>query len=210
MVEQIGPPIDLLIVNGDAIDGRGEKSGGLELITSNRDEQVEMAIECLKVWEARKVVCVAGTAYHTGTLEDKEIAIAECLGGEFHSHPFVRIEGVTFDIKHKVGRSGIPHGQGTTIAKERLWNTQWWIDDEGQPLADIILRAHIHKYHFDGGAKWLAMSLPCLQGATIFGSRAVSGTVDWGLIEFRVEAGEYEWIKHLARLKGFKQEVIEA
>ena len=208
-MEKVGPPIDLLIVDGDAIDGRGEKSGGRELITSNRNEQIEMAYDCLKIWEARKVICAAGTAYHCGLLEDFEENLAKNLGGEFHSHPFVRIEGVTFDVKHKVGRSGIPHGQGTSIAKERLWNTQWWIDDEGQPLADIVLRAHIHTFHFDGGANWLAMILPCLQGATIYGSREASGTIDWGLIEFGIDAGQYEWTKHIVHLKSFKQEVIE-
>lgn len=208
IVERIRPPIDLLILAGDGIDGRGEKSGGRELITSNRDEQVDMAIECLKVWEARRVICVAGTAYHCGLLEDKEITIAKALGGEFHSHPFIEIEGVTFDVKHKVSRSSTPHGQGTIIAKERLWNTQWWVDDEGQPLANIVLRAHIHKYHFDGGANWLAMTLPCLQGATIYGSREVAGTVNWGIIEFRVDNGQRQWIEHLPHLTGFKQEVI--
>jgi len=208
IVDRIAPPIDVLFMMGDGIDGRGEQSGGRELITPNRNEQVEIAYECLKVWEARKVICITGTAYHTGRLEDFETNLAKDLGGELHSHPFVKVEGVTFDLKHKIGRSGIPHGQGTTIAKERLWNTQWWIDGEGQPLADIVLRAHIHKFHFDGGANWLAMSLPCLQGATIYGSREVSGTVDWGLIEFSVDAGEYEWTKHIVHLKGFKQEVI--
>ena len=36
-------PIDVLMVNGDCIDGRGERSGGSELITGNRMKQVEMA-----------------------------------------------------------------------------------------------------------------------------------------------------------------------
>jgi len=209
MVEKIKPPVDLLIANADLIDGRGELSGSRELITPDRKIQAEMAIDCLKVWEARKVICTYGTAYHTGRLEDWEVLISQALGGEIHSHPFIKIEGVTFDVKHKASRSSIPHGRGTPIAKERLWNVLWNLENERQPLADILLRSHIHYYSYIGGDGWLAMTLPALQGSTMYGAREVSGTINWGLVEFRIDGTEYEWIAHLAHLKGFKQEVIE-
>jgi len=208
MVEKIKPPIDLLIANGDLIDGRGERSGSRECITLSRKEQGEIAVECLEVWKARRIICSYGTAYHTGKLEDFEEDIAKDLCGEIHSQPFIEIEGVTFDVKHKIGKAGVPHTQGTILAKERLWNTQWWLNDEGQPLADIVLRSHIHEYNYVGGEYWLAMTLPGLQGATIYGAREVSSTVGWGMVEFRVDNGWYRWGKHLAHLKGFKQEVI--
>jgi hypothetical protein len=41
-IEEAGP-FDVVIVNGDAIDGRGERSGGTELLTTDRHEQVEIA-----------------------------------------------------------------------------------------------------------------------------------------------------------------------
>ena len=40
-------PIDILICPGDAIDGKGERSGGVELITPDRLEQVRMAAEAV-------------------------------------------------------------------------------------------------------------------------------------------------------------------
>ena len=41
-------PIDILIVNGDAIDGKGPRSGSTELLTTDRDEQVEMAAVAIR------------------------------------------------------------------------------------------------------------------------------------------------------------------
>jgi len=43
LLEQLAP-IDRTIFGGDGIDGRGEKSGGTELITSDREEQCNIAV----------------------------------------------------------------------------------------------------------------------------------------------------------------------
>jgi len=209
IVERIGPPIDLLIANGDLIDGRGERSGGTELITSDLNAQVEMAVEALKVWEAKKIVISYGTSYHVGRLVDFEQQIAWLLGAEIHSHPFIKVEDVVFDVKHKVGRSSIPHGRGTPLARERLWNVLW-AEREAQPKADILLRSHTHYFTYIGEADWLAMILPALQAAkTKYGARECSNTVDWGLVEFRVEGGAFTWKAHIKRLKTTKTKIIQ-
>ncbi len=39
---------DILFINGDAIDGTGRRSGGTEEIVTDRNKQVEMAIDCIK------------------------------------------------------------------------------------------------------------------------------------------------------------------
>ena len=38
---------DVIIVNGDTIDGRNEKSGSVEQIYLDRNDQVEMAVKCI-------------------------------------------------------------------------------------------------------------------------------------------------------------------
>lgn len=209
IIEDVGPPIDLLLVNGDAIDGRGEASGGTELVVRNPLHQAEMAYYCLEPWEARNVVMSYGTAYHTGKLTDYEQALAKDLQGTIESHPFIEIEGITIDMKHKVGRSSIPHGRATPLAKERLWNTQWYIH-EGQPLADIVLRSHLHYFSYYGEADWLAMILPPLQAAgTKYGARMCSNTIDWGLVEWDIDGGEYRWTPHLRKLAANRTNVIK-
>jgi len=209
IIDSIGN-VDLLLVNGDCIDGRGQASGSTELITPDVGAQVDMAIECIDQWNTPERVMSYGTAYHTGKYRDSEKDIARYFAATIQSHPFVKIGGITIDMKHKVGRSGIPHGRGTALSKERLWNTQWYLRDGGQPLADLILRSHVHYYTYIGEADWTAMILPPLQAAgTKYGARQCSNTIDWGIIEFDVEDGRFGWEEHLMTLKANKTDVIK-
>ena len=201
-------PADVLIANGDLIDGRGEASGSTELAIVDRHEQCEAAKECLSLWDAKRTIISTGTAYHTGQYEDWEEGIADSMNAEILSHPFVKIEGVTFDLKHHVGGSQIPHGRYTALARDQLWNVLWSERGE-QPRAQVYLRAHVHYFAFAGGRDWVAMTLPALQMAgTKYGARRFSGTVDWGLVVFRIEGGAYSWTEHTRGLKANVQEMI--
>src|SRR3989304_492548 len=51
---------------GYLVDGRGERSGSLELIVLDRLLQAEMAAEVINVAEAGKVYLTRGTDYHVG------------------------------------------------------------------------------------------------------------------------------------------------
>ena len=192
IVEQIKPPIDLLISNADLIDGRGERNGGTELTTNKIQEQCEMAIELLKVWEPRQAVFLAGTAYHTGKLEDWEETIARAFGSELESHACIEIksENIVIDVKHKIGRSSIPHGRGTAPLREKMLNMLQAVRGEA-PLADMVVRSHVHYFIEIQDADGIAMITPALQAArTHYGEREVSGTVDWGLVYFEADGGE--------------------
>lgn len=58
--------IDVLIVNGDAVDGKGRKSGGTEQITVDMNNQVEIASDCIKFCKANEIHMTYGclTAGH--------------------------------------------------------------------------------------------------------------------------------------------------
>ena len=203
LVDKIGP-VDFLLVNADCIDGRGERSGSTEVITTSRLEQVEMAVECLKLWEAKQVVLSRGTPYHVGVEEDFEDLIAQSLGGYIKDHPFIDIEGVMFDMKHHIGTSSIPHGRSTALGRDWMWNALWAARQE-QPKADVLLRAHTHYFRYTGEEDWLAMILPALQAAsTKYGARQCSGRVSWGVVEWWCEGGEYRWQPHVLQLKANK------
>lgn len=193
-------PIHCLIVNGDCIDGKGERSGGTELIEQDRTEQVQMAIECIELAKAKNIVMTFGTPYHTGVMEDFERSIADALGAHIGSHEWVDVNGVVFDCKHKIGSSVIPHGRHTAIARDRLWNQLWSIDDK-QPLADVIIRSHVHYCTYNGDPDYLAITTPALQGyGSKFGARQCSGRVDIGLISFSIDSkGGYTWRQHIMR-----------
>ena len=202
-------PIDLLVHNGDCVDGKGFKSGGTELITSDRNKQANMAIECIEQAAALRVVIVYGTGYHTGNDEDWEDVIAEKMGAEIHSHPSLDVEGVVFDFKHKIGSSAIPHGRHTAPARDKLWNLLW--TEKGlRPKADVLVRSHVHYYTQSSDTFGDVFTTPCLQGpGSKFGARACSGIIDIGLLAFDCEDGEYSLNPRLMDMNFMAEEAIK-
>jgi hypothetical protein len=197
-------PFDVVVMNGDAIDGRGERSGGAELITTDRFEQVAMAVECIRLAQSKKTrtVLTRGTPYHVGQLEDFEDTIAREVGAvKIGHHEWIEVEGVTFDVKHKVGSSTVPYSRSTAIKKENVWNAFWAERDES-PRGDVFIRSHVHYFDYSGDADRLCMITPALQAmGTKFGAGQCVGTVDFGFIVFEVEDGAHDWHPCLARLK---------
>jgi len=189
IVKRLNP--DVLFVMGDMIDGKGPRSGGTELITSDRLVQVEMAVEVIKVIDCPEITMVFGTPYHTGDAEDYESIIAKEVGAYITGHAFPKCNGLQFDIKHKVGSSTIPHGRGTPLQKAKLWNKMWADHNGEQPVADIILRGHVHYHEYSGNSRGLAMTTPALQGwGSKFGVRQCEGIVDTGLLWFDIRPGD--------------------
>jgi hypothetical protein len=184
----------LCVCNGDAIEGTGAKSGGLELLTADRHEQSAWAARCLREVGAKNYHMTYGTGYHVGDAELYEGLIAQELGCKIGWHEWPEVEGVVFDVRHFVGSSAIPWGRHTAVSRERIHNLLWHLHDEGQPRARFFGRSHVH-YHADcGGPGWRAMTLPALQhAATRYGAARCSGVVDVGLVVVDVSKGEWTW-----------------
>lgn len=185
-------PIDVLIHAGDAVEGKGYRSGGTELITADRKIQADMAAECIELAKAKKVVMVYGTPYHTGADEDWEDIVAEKVDAcKIGGHEWLDINGLVFDIRHFVSRSIIPYGRYTMLAREQMWNLIW-AEVAGYPKADVIVRAHVH-YALDAaqpGWNKRMIICPALQMFTKYGTRVATGTVDIGLVVFDVNNKE--------------------
>jgi len=197
-------PIDVLLVNADCIDGRAERSGGVELIATSRKKQVDMAAECIKEAEADKIIMTRGTPYHTGYKEDWEDMVADAVDAvKIGEHEWPEINGLIFDMKHKVGNTGVPHTKGTSINRDRLWN-QLWAEREQQPKAKIFIRSHVHWFFATKDSDAECIYTPALQGmGSKYGARECSGTVDWGLIYFDIDIdGGYTWEHVLYRGRG--------
>jgi hypothetical protein len=205
-------PIDRLIVNGDAIDGRGERSGGTELLTTDRRVQCQIAKACIEETRAERVALLKGTPYHVSDGgEDWE----EVLGDMVHAdrigyHEWFDANGVIIDCKHAVGGSQIPHGRHTALARAALWN-RLWAEREMQPSATLIVRSHVHYHVYNGGAGWLALTTPALQGWTKYGSRNIEGTNDIGFISIDIdEEGKWDWTAHLLDMTFAAAQTVKA
>jgi hypothetical protein len=189
-------PIDVLLVNGDVIDGTSWRCSGTDSLTTDMNEQVEMAQKCLEYAEAKHTVMTYGTAYHTAPDgQDWDLVLsrmikADKIGGE----ETVNINGLIINMKHTVGRSSIPHGRSTPISKDRLWNLLWSERDQCDK-AHIIIRSHVHYFHAIIDPMYMAMTLPALMGlGSKFGTRIPSETVDFGIVWFDIGSkDDYDW-----------------
>jgi hypothetical protein len=200
LVKRLKPHI--VIVNGDAIDGDGKKSGGTEQLTTDRLKQCKMAVKALKAIPGKpKFFMSYGTGYHTGDDEDFENIIADDIGAvKIGAEDTIDVNGLHINYRHHIGRSGIPHGRHTAVAKEKLWN-QIWAERGEYPKADVIIRSHVHYYNYAGGPGWLGMTTPALQGyGSKYGARRMTGTVDVGLVYFDIWSKErWEWKAEILR-----------
>jgi hypothetical protein len=182
---------DILIANGDLIEGTQSKQGGAELITPDRLVQSQMAVEALSIWNAKKIFLTYGTRYHVGEqAEDFEYGIAHNLGANIEGRLYLDIEDMTFDIRHKVGTSSIPHGRSTALMKEMMWDLIEEAKDVG-PKVDVIVRSHAH-YHVwvedSDKTMFITPGLQLKRGR--YGSRECVGEIDWGAIRLTIDKGQ--------------------
>ncbi len=177
-------PFDVVLVNGDTIDGKGEKSGGTELITSDRLIQADMACESILETGCKTVWAKFGTPFHVGVSEDFERAVIDKLtakGVDAHidEDSLYEVNGRIINMKHFVSGSSIPHGRDTAILSAGNWDLQWTL--EGATGADLFLRSHLHysRYIYDGNRHFVVT--PALQGLGSKGARKWNGIVHFGI-----------------------------
>jgi len=192
---------DIMIFNGDAIDGKGQASGGSEQLYMEWQDQVDMAEDVIKVVNPAAIYMSYGTAYHTGKDTDWERVLADQLSAKsIGGEDDLDVRGTVINYKHHLGRSGVPHGRTAAILRDALWNEIWAGRGE-YPRAGILLRSHVHYHVFAGQPGLLALTLPSLQGyGTKYGGRRMTGTVDIGFVEFDFYGpNDYNWTTHIWR-----------
>jgi hypothetical protein len=202
--------IHILLVNGDCIDGKASRWGATDLITSKIHTQISMAAECIDYAGADRIVMTYGTPYHVGAEEDFEKYLADMVGATIKSHAFLEIDGVNFSLKHKVGASTIPHGRSTPVKRERLWDMIWNVEKNQHSLSDVIIRSHVHYFDYTGNSEYLALTTPALQClGSKYGARMCAGVVDFGIVWFQCEKGEYKWGWDIAKVEEQQDVVIK-
>jgi hypothetical protein len=171
------PRLDLLILNGDLIDGKQYRSKGTGVVTADMGEQAEIAEECLAYLidrvKPRKIVRTEGTPYHEGfdgALKDldKEFGIVYRKMSRAQKerrvgivHDIELADGVVLNTKHQPEGSAALY-MGTVQDRETLWATITEMK-QGLPRADFIVRSHLHTHtRFYGCGKEHVLT-PCFQ-----------------------------------------------
>lgn len=205
---------DVLILNGDLLDGKQKKSGGVGTWSTKLKEQADAAaslINMVAVERKTKILVVQGTPYHDG--EYQEETIADALHAEFLPRGFVDVNGLVFDVRHKVGGMKTPAGQ-PTLRQSMLANLLYAAKGL-QPQADVIVRSHLHSFYHMGDETWLGIVTPGFQWASEFGQLEVDRPVSIGGVYFpgitnQDTAGDVTWVPIIARLDCQSTSVLKA
>ena len=199
-------PFQRLIVLGDCVDGKGRLSGGNEQLTTDMNEQVDMAVAVIKATKVPKhnVIITRGTGYHTGIDNDWEDGVARELKCQIDNHAFIKVNGVGISARHFVGGTQVPTGKATSILREQVSNDQWCREYKEHPNANIFLRGHIHRTITIDEPSTLSIIAPALQGWTDFGAKKCSLPVHFGIIVIDInDKGEWQWYRRTSDIGQF-------
>lgn len=144
------PPLDLLILNGDIIDGKQRKVKGLYICEPNIQFQMFAALELLEPFLKRvrrggEIYCTEGTTYHEGEgakwcnqlAKDIE-AVPMAENQHCWDWLLLDVQGKHFDVAH--------HQSAAIVYKSSIQEREMnWSEMHKSP-ADILMRSHNHYF----------------------------------------------------------------
>lgn len=191
---------------GDSLDGQGTKQGGTDQLTTDRAEQIEMALAVAKHIPALTWRHVEGTPYHAGPEESWEGQFAKALGAPYSAEAHLNVDGLKVACKHIIGNTKSPASRYTALSNAEVRQKLWSFLDQ-QPVANLIVRAHIHRCQgiVNPAANFQAWTLPGLQGlGSRYGAVQCDGLpIDFGFLVLEVQDGPDSWgiVHRIAPLK---------
>jgi hypothetical protein len=130
-VKKVGP-VDVLVVNGDAVDGDGSKDT-IDHITTDMEDQADIAEKSIRQIKAKKIYMTYGTPFHVAGTMKYENMIAKSLGCEIADTIYLNVNGTRFSFRHATGNAGTPYTQGTQTYKEAVRDLVTAIETEQEP-----------------------------------------------------------------------------
>ena len=208
---------DILVINGEPIDGQGPKTRGVEQWTTNYLDQIDAAAELIRLWGAKKIFLTTGSGYHVeqGGVSVEEIfgakVKAEKVKGRFATDELLlEVEDVTFNVAHHIASSisGWNY-RSTPIAKEMMLGQL--VQSHKWPF-DVLVRSHVHYYWAVESAGKLGLITPAWELQTPFmKKKGTMGSVpDIGAVRFTVEGKSHNHEKLLYRLEEARPSKVKA
>lgn len=167
---------DVIIVNGDCIEGPQKKANGFEVTLPSMNDQVQACVETLKLLKARcpnaKWYFTAGTPYHVGEWHQAEETVAILLGGEAYPSVgvgkhcrevlWLKMDGVIIEVTHHPTGSSTGFYRMTTLDRDGQWSAMAAKDaSKGIPKADVLFRSHLHFFGIAEHASKVICQVPC-------------------------------------------------
>lgn len=212
---------DVLIVNGDAIEGQARKESGVPCWSTDLDDQLNCASILLKKFNAKKSYIIEGTGYH---VDAGGKSLEHHLGNELGSEKigingqraapelFLNVGPFTFHAAHHVS-IGTGWYKTTPLARELVFAL---LNESDFYKVDVILRSHVHYFCGVEFHRQKGYTLPCWQLRTRYMMKksAFGMTPSIGAVRFRIHGNELRTDKRFfrcveAKPKLFKYEITD-
>lgn len=162
---------DVLVVNGDVVDGGQHRQGGAELCLPVLEDQAQAAVECLarlaRVLGVKRIFGVQGTEYHDGRAAAFAERVYERLGASRYkgdgdgrwSREVLQLKAgrAVIHFAHHIGV-----GRASVLDRESLWAL------EAGASCTAIVRSHVHRYAMVEDRRRKVITTPCWQLQTRF------------------------------------------
>ena len=210
-IDSITQTPELLVVNGEPIDGANKKQLGNQSWTTNQQDMSDDFIKLMGDFPYKKIMCGRGSAYHSNVdgMNWEEI-IADKLnaekykayGGKGHTDyfGFFEMNGRTFNFTHHIGFNKMPAYRTTALARE-IAGMHFEKDKLGE--ADVLVRSHIHYFVYVRFVHSHGFTTPAWKypDGHLFRGGLAGTTPDIGAVEVIVEPnGDLEVIPHIAEI----------
>lgn len=193
---------DVLMANGDLIDGANYKESGLGVFTTDLNLQAELFEYLIDYLKPRKIIGTTGSKYHSGANPNMDQVALEKVGGEFKGgYGIIDVNGCRIYAQHKIAVSkstwqyrSTPLGRAIVLAR---------LADETYGKINILCKSHAHYFNYVGFSDCLGMIMPCWKAYDPFGDTAIEfNNPAVGYVVFDVESdGSYQFNYNIQHFK---------
>lgn len=197
-IKSLGYGPELLIVNGDLIDGPQRKGGSLS--ESNLVQQDRIAAELIARWNPKEVMVVSGTKYHVAddgvNHEENVVTILNAMGIQSTFHRRLRLtlqDWFDLECRHYIGTSSNPSGRANSPNRVKVWRNLT-SQFEGRKAPNLLVFGHAHYYQFTEDSLGATLILPCWQAyGGVYGDEICDGQIDLGAVRLDLNPLEKTW-----------------
>jgi hypothetical protein len=163
--------VDLIVINGDILDGKQRKSDGIPLTLHRMEDQKRAAVLALEEIKSRfpsaKWHFVEGTPYHE--LPEEVRAVAKHFNAEVKQTLPLVVGEARIRFHHEVGFSSGVLKSGNL--EREIINNLLSVAMHGWSDYHVEVRSHCHYFRYVGMKDHLALVTPCFQLQNAYGRK---------------------------------------
>ena len=192
-IDNFGKP-DVLICNGDLVDGIQHLNAGREVWSTDTNEQIRLSTHLLNLWGAKEKYVTYGSRYHVesgGMMVER--VIAQKIGAKLVGWQIpLTIEGQKCRFSHEISVSTSSWQYRTTsISRELVLDRL----QRGDKSMNLLVFSHAHYFTFVGFSQQLGIINPGFQGQTPYGARKTPSTVPkMGVVSIDLPTLDFDYL----------------